>query len=506
MTCKCGLDTHKSTRSRLCHLFKPPIKELNRKTDAKTESFVIKLGLNAFCAGPPHSDLHKSINDVVLIVSKVMFEFSIYVNFLLQKQLAAPQANGSLVKPKFLHLLYAIQGKSKFPLDPQYAQMRHKFQLGKYNVCKVNYTFQEAIRQYETNFMNNVTVHMKSRLIRYFCTFARPGSDGILDKAAATLAVTQLLLADNDDNEFKLNFSKLKLDWFKFVPLLFSIQKQMNNIGKKSFAVVPIHKGGRIHCLFTTSAVAELLGITVGEALNRDKVRSIWEKAFNFKDFENLENNISFDYSFSTNGIDVSVHLSRPLRVPSEIVKKPLIETFEQIIGIDPGLRFMFGSVAMLGFDQDFENGVEINKLLKSANWQYITKNIERKSLLLKWTREFETSVRARCEQYLNIGPSAEDFTLFTEVKLSHLNQKFNLYSQTKIARLKFDKHICTKREIDKFVNKLTNNTSTLIFLGNCEQAANSPMKGYIKGPLRELTKRLMEKEGCTVLMTDEFR
>ena len=61
------------------------------------------------------------------------------------------------------------------------------------------------------------------------------------------------------------------------------------------------------------------------------------------------------------NGIDVSVHLSRLLRVSSTIINKPLIDTFEQIIGIDPGLRFMFGSVAMTEFDQDFENGVKIN-------------------------------------------------------------------------------------------------------------------------------------------------
>ena len=146
---------------------------------------------------------------------------------------------------------------------------------------------------------------------------------------------------------------------------------------------MPLHKGGRLHCLFTTSGVAELIDVPVKPFLNRETLRDNWSTYFNFERFENQLNEITFNYCFSTNGIDVSVHLSRPLRHSATVVKPP-ISSIEKIIGIDPGYRFMFGAVSITDFDVNLFNGWEVNTLLKSASWQYRSENIKRKKFLSK--------------------------------------------------------------------------------------------------------------------------
>ena len=211
MPCKsCGSLSHKSHRSKLCLFYLPPIKKLGKKEGVDTETFVTKTGLRKFCIGAQSAFVYERINQIVLVVSKVMTELSIYLNFYLQKSLAL--SNGSLDKPNWLHFLYSVQGKKGFhEMDPEYKKLRKRYQFGSYNTSNSHtHVFQEAFRQYETIFMNNVTVHMKKRLIRFFRAFPRPQNTSCLSKKDAILEVAQLLSVDNMDNEFQLNFTKLK--------------------------------------------------------------------------------------------------------------------------------------------------------------------------------------------------------------------------------------------------------------------------------------------------------
>ena len=108
-------------------------------------------------------------------------------------------------------------------------------------------------------------------------------------------------------------------------------------------------------------------------------------------------------------------------------------------------------------------------------------------------TSGFEAKIRTQCERLENIGLSATNFQLFTEFKLGNFTKTFSVKSQTKIARLEFDKFICKKRELDKLVNSVVGHASTLIFFGNGSHAANSPIRGYVRTPLRDLDGRVQD-------------
>lgn len=48
--------------------------------------------------------------------------------------------------------------------------------------------------------------------------------------------------------------------------------------------------------------------------------------------------------------------------------------------------------------------------------------------------------------------------------------------------------------------------TKTLIIMGNCTPAANSPMKGYVRTPICGLVEQLEKFHNCDVVELDEFR
>ena len=114
--------------------------------------------------------------------------------------------------------------------------------------------------------------------------------------------------------------------------------------------------------------------------------------------------------------------------------------------------------------------------------------------------------MRLKREALDNIGPSAENYHLFTDFELRFFTSIFKVYSQTKVARLQWDKFICTKRETNNIVNSLVGKKKSLDFYGNGKVAACSPIRGYIRTPLTGLAKKLSEHESCTLFQTDEFR
>ena len=130
MSCKkCnGLD-HKTSKSKLCAQYKALLKTLGQKKGVLTETFVIKCGLAKFCIGPERLKVHDRINEIVLRVSLIMIEFSIYLNYHIQSQLSF--SIGAFPMPNILRILYAIQGKeSKHILEPQYLNFRKKYRIG----------------------------------------------------------------------------------------------------------------------------------------------------------------------------------------------------------------------------------------------------------------------------------------------------------------------------------------------------------------------------------------
>lgn len=91
--------------------------------------------------------------------------------------------------------------------------------------------------------------------------------------------------------------------------------------------------------------------------------------------------------------------------------------------------------------------------------------------------------------------------------ELSIFEEKQSIFAQRKVARLKLKKYICRQRACNTIAKELVPNKlePTLICIGSTEIASNSPMKGYIRMPNRQLVAALRQR--CQdILLVNEFR
>jgi len=187
--------------------------------------------------------------------------------------------------------------------------------------------------------------------------------------------------------------------------------------------------------LYTTDALFELLSslslINNKEHRRtkkfRDNARDYWLEYFNIEKFETNEK--KFAASFSTDGINVSVHLTRKVR------KKPNLNdqlshlnfkmkngSFSSYVGIDPGARCMFGLV------KDEEN-----TLYKSSTFRYRTKEFQRRKLQKKLTDNVLSEVskdREKIEKQNNTVISRKyNYIEFTRFQLKHFQKLQNTFT-----------------------------------------------------------------------------
>jgi len=271
----------------------------------------------------------------------------------------------------------------------------------------------------------------------------------------------------------------------------------------------PIFSFVRKHILYNSDALRELLSaLNLLENKNavkfRESSQEYWCKFFNFKKFENTKQNKFFGYSFSTDGINFSVHMIRKIQ---ENINQKDYETelriqyknneYSSFVGIDPGARCMFGLV------KD-----EKRYLLKSSTFRYKTKEFNRKERLKHFTDTVLKFVAKDREDIENIIISCRyDYLQFTRFQLKHFDRLQKSFTRKQVSRLKWDKQINVKKILDKKANELTktkDEKKTLIAYGNGK--VHPVIKGYVKTPLKKLYMALKKNKNCSIFSTDEFR
>lgn len=92
--------------------------------------------------------------------------------------------------------------------------------------------------------------------------------------------------------------------------------------------------------------------------------------------------------------------------------------------------------------------------------------------------------------------------------KLRMMKNGISTYTSKKMTRLNLDKYIETSRAMDKFIGKLVNYDSALIFLGTGETPPNSPIriKKHIRCPgNRKLVTAAKKRRNVIILPQDEY-
>lgn len=206
---------------------------------------------------------------------------------------------------------------------------------------------------YEIAMRNNINSQMRYVLVRYFSNFSVAGNK--MSKKEAMVHVTRLL---NDNDEaveecLGVSFRDWRARPFEFIPLFFWLQKLFDVNGIKSFKAIPMCAAKARDLIINNSGLADLLPRAFpGRGLTHAKImadpRRFWEFFFDVGKFESTEvdgrgNPIKMFHSISTDGVAVSVRMTRIKRVQhqrSSRYEDDFLKQFDFVAGIDPGKKF----------------------------------------------------------------------------------------------------------------------------------------------------------------------
>ena len=493
----------------------------------------IKCSLNTFIKSNKQV-LLEEIKNNVNILSDLLIETSIYIHFHYNKIL---QSNRNVEiehennRNYFMEFFYHLQkgSKTKYIIDVDYNNIRTKHGLQLYDMSYKSQLMNFAATTYTTVLMNNVQVHMYNRVRRFF--------KHVQPEINSYSTLKYLFQDEKEDPNVKLlkelktklkfdgTFKDLNTKWMSFIPFLYRLQRFREKENVKNFTIFPIFKYGCKHIRYDTTGLHKLLrsiiktkklydennneikipSNTTEFQLNRDQY---WKLFFNVDKFET--NTKKFDYSISTNGVDVSLSMnsvkSKTLKIKASKSKIKSTtenepqnyekENFKQVIGIDPGLKLMFGAVRDI-------NGKSEGLKIKASKFHYETGKHSRNKKLKRWTQNETKEAYNECQER-NISNKMYNYKEFVDYTLKYFKKLQDLYKQRKITRLRFDKYIRTEKMINKYANTLYRKKSTLILVGETKISPN--MKGYVRTPSTKIIERLKSYRKVKVKEVDEFR
>jgi hypothetical protein len=208
---------------------------------------------------------------------------------------------------------------------------------------------------------------------------------------------------------------------------------------------------------------------------------------FNVEKFETHSR--KFGYTIYTDGKSAVIRMKKP---KNEGTSEPNYKDidYEQLIGIDPGVREIYTSFIDSGrvlqtSNKDYRHKSKMTSACRKRemwykNWNY--------SDFWKHVPSFKTTSTAKMKIYL-------------EYVLPSLNVLFSL--QTGFRSLNFRTYCRSKATLMSICKKITNNKKTLIGFGDYSQP-----QGYIKShctaPIKKLKNEL--KKYCDLIETDEYK
>lgn len=181
-------------------------------------------------------------------------------------------------------------------------------------------------------------------------------------------------------------------------------------------------------------------------------------------------------------------------------VSKP----FKYEVGIDPGLNTWLACVRRC-----LETGAETLIKISSGKYHRMAKQYIRDWKAAKMTSAFEERARLDRENreiYPRIpSPKGSDWNDYITHCLKFFTEGVRTYTRRRYARLSLNKYIQGQKAMDSIVNKITNKSATIVFIGGAKMSASSPIKKYRRCPgTRKIAISMKKKIDCAVVYVDE--
>lgn len=459
-----------------------------------------------------------AIREDVTEISRLMYEASRLIYFDLNRKLVDEQST-DFESIDFTDYFYQLLdgAKAKYSLSEEYSQMRNQFGLRKYDRRYKGNLFMYAAQNYTTVFNNNIWMHAKSRMKRVlYKMFPETDKKEIWNcmkylffTKPQTLPPVPSEMMQERIRKF-LNFEPT-LGYFRYVKsrpasylkLFHTIQSLNESNEWKNFNLIPLYTAGLKHVTYDQKGVYSLLSrlkMVPKKVNEKGTPVNIAQAELHMTDYFNFKKN--FQGTFTTDGVSVCVKYLKRAAIEST-GKRMKPDNFDSYIGIDPGCRLF---VAAVKREQELP---EINFKISNKTYQHTNGYYERKTKLKKYIEDIDEKIE-RARQTSDVPLIYKGNAFFKDViafDLRWMTIKQLAYCQFRIARLKLDKCIRVSSTIASVVKTLLGSSKRMAcFFGNATMSSNSPVKGYIRLPNKELKKELIRHPNITVIDTDEHR
>lgn len=225
-----------------------------------------------------------------------------------------------------------------------------------------------------------------------------------------------------------------------------------------------------------------------------------------------------FGYSFTTDGVSVSMSMNRIVskrsKFKSKRVKKDEAsienshaqsKSYSKIISVDPGAK-----TPIVTCTRSNDGGFEY-RVLKKERVVYETKEHHREKKRSRFTKDIEDRVNAdRENRELETGVvitfKSTNVREYTRFQLKWFDEKQRVYEQRRLQRLKFDKYINDQKMLNKIVDEyFGKEPDTLIVYGAGFDFLNKgTFKGHRKFRHNEVLKIIRQRKNLSVFIINE--
>lgn len=142
---------------------------------------------------------------------------------------------------------------------------------------------------------------------------------------------------------------------------------------------------------------------------------------------------------------------------------------YEQIVGMDPGRRLVYGAV----FENIFLDNNSViaagknHFKLSVKQYQHMTGEVTRRNKLKKWTGAYEERQSlSRLESGREISNKNRFNEEYTNFFLQNFAEGQRIYGQRKMARLRLEKYIRVAKTLVTLAKSIVKDKTTLILIG----------------------------------------
>ena len=231
----------------------------------------------------------------------------------------------------------------------------------------------------------------------------------------------------------------------------------------------------------------------VSKAIFDENKKDFWYGLFNIAELECGSK--KFDYKISTNGYKVSIFFRVP-KIVSKITRETnKLETYERIVGIDPGVSVLF------------TGRVDDGTFVSASHKEYRHhSNMNKQKIWAKNLRKRYPEYSSICQDMPTFKTSSVDkFKIALKEAYAQFDRLMEFNHRHSHHKWRFKTKVMSEKTIGKLVNRITQNKKTYVGIGDWSQADAGVLRGHEPVPVKRLKENLKRASGVTLKEYDEY-